>query len=166
VESPEIFYLYLNKKDNNPINDRITFFGEPGIITINTAWNTFDSKAKITGSKTHKKLEEYKAVMSRFNKENLTIAQGALDPKVQGDSLAIDSIQKAGDKNILRSYLYAINFALNNKDSHIAPFIALTEISDANKKYLDSIYTALPPNIAKAKYGTALKKYLDEIDEQ
>ncbi|MEP2279995.1 DUF4369 domain-containing protein, partial [Maribacter sp.] len=24
--SPEIFYLYLDKKDNNDINDRITFF--------------------------------------------------------------------------------------------------------------------------------------------
>ena len=42
LESPEIFYLYLNKKDNNDINDRITFFGEPGIITINTSCNTFD----------------------------------------------------------------------------------------------------------------------------
>ncbi len=34
IESPEVFYLYLNKKDNNIINDRITFFGEPGIIEI------------------------------------------------------------------------------------------------------------------------------------
>jgi len=26
LESPEVFYLYLVKKDNNDINDRITFF--------------------------------------------------------------------------------------------------------------------------------------------
>ena len=25
LESPEVFYLYLNKDDNNDINDRITF---------------------------------------------------------------------------------------------------------------------------------------------
>ena len=37
LESPEIFYLYLKKEDNNVINDRITFFGEPGTITINTS---------------------------------------------------------------------------------------------------------------------------------
>src|SRR5690606_10622571 len=50
LESPQIFYLYLNKKDNNDINDRITFFGEPGTIVINTSWNTFDIGATIEGS--------------------------------------------------------------------------------------------------------------------
>ena len=29
LESPEIFYLYLDKKDNNDINDRLLFFAEP-----------------------------------------------------------------------------------------------------------------------------------------
>ena len=28
ITHPEVFYLYLNKKDNNVINDRIPFFGE------------------------------------------------------------------------------------------------------------------------------------------
>ncbi|MEM7382644.1 MAG: DUF4369 domain-containing protein, partial [Bacteroidota bacterium] len=45
LDHAEIFYLYLDKTDNNDINDRITFFGEPGTITINTAWNTFDTQA-------------------------------------------------------------------------------------------------------------------------
>ena len=51
VSEPEVFYLYLKKEDNNDINDRITFFGEPGTITINTAWNTFDTDVEISGSK-------------------------------------------------------------------------------------------------------------------
>ena len=60
LESPEIFYLYLNKEDHNDVNDRITFFGEPGNIKINTTWNTFDANAKISGSETQKKLEDYR----------------------------------------------------------------------------------------------------------
>ncbi|MFH6604832.1 DUF4369 domain-containing protein [Maribacter algicola] len=164
IESPEIFYLYLDKKDNNDINDRITFFGEPGTITINTNWNTFDANAKIEGSKTHKKLEEYQKVMTRFNMKSLEIMKSSANSG-KLDSLAIDSIQKLSDKNVQRGYAYAVNFALNNKDSYIAPYIARYEVSDANVKYLDSIYNSLSPEVASSKYGKELKQYLDQVRE-
>jgi hypothetical protein len=50
VESPEIYYLYLNKEDGDSLNDRILFFGEPGQITISKRrqqWRCggFDSKS-------------------------------------------------------------------------------------------------------------------------
>ncbi len=164
VESPEIFYLYLDKKDNNTINDRITFFGEPGVVTINTAWNTFDTKATIEGSSSHQKLEEYKDMMSKFNTRGLEYVQVASTPEIQGDSIALDSLQQLSDKNVLSSYRYALNFALNNKDSYVAPYIALSEVADANVKYLDSIHNSLTPEVANSKYGLALKEYLDTIE--
>lgn len=161
LESPEIFYLYLNKKDNNDINDRITFFGEPGHITINTSWNTFDTNAKIEGSKTHQKLEEYRKTMTRFNKKNLEIMQSAMNTENPLDSLQLDSIQRLSDKNIQRGYAFALSFALNNKDSYIAPYIALTEVSDANVKYLDSVNNSLSTEVANSKYGKALNNFLE-----
>ena len=160
LESPEIFYLYLNKEDNNEVNDRITFFGEAGNITINTSWNTFDTNVKIEGSATQKKLEEYRKTMTKFNKRSIEIMQSANNSEVPMDSLQLDSIQKLSDKNIQRSYLYALNFALNNKDSYVAPYIALTEVYDANIKYLDSINNTLTPEVASSKYGKALKNFL------
>jgi hypothetical protein len=161
LESPEIFYLYLNKKDNNDINDRITFFGEPGHITINTSWNTFDTNAKIEGSKTHQKLEEYRKTMTRFNKKNLEIMQSTMNTENPLDSLQLDSIQRLSDKNIQRGYAFALSFALNNKDSYIAPYIALTEVSDANVKYLDSVNNSLSTEVANSKYGKALNNFLE-----
>ena len=166
IESPEIFYLYLNKKDNNDINDRITFFGEPGQINITTSWNTFDVNAKVEGSETQKKLEEYRKVMSRFNSKNLEFMQLAADTENPLDSLQMDSVQRLSDKNIQRGYAFALNFALNNKNSHIAPYIALTEVSDANIKYLDSIYNSLATEVANAKYGVALKDYLENLKKE
>lgn len=163
IESPEIFYLYLNKKDNNDINDRITFFGEPGQIKITTSWNTFDVNAKIEGSETHKKLEEYHKVMSRFNSKNLEFMQYVANTETSLDSLQMDSIQRLSDKNVQRGYAFALNFALNNKDSHIAPYIALTEVADANIRYLDSIYNSLIPEVAHAKYGVALRNHLENL---
>jgi len=165
LESPEIFYLYLDKKDANDINDRITFFGEPGTITINTAWNTFDTDAKIEGSKTQKKLEEYQKTMSRFNFKNLELMQTAANRQTVLDSVQMDSMQQLSNKNVQRGYAFALNFALNNKDSYIAPYIALTEVSDANVIYLDSIYNSLTPEVADSKYGNRLGEYLTEIKE-
>lgn len=162
LESPEIFYLYLSKKDANEINDRITFFGEPGTIRILTEWNRFDTNAKISGSEAHAKLEEYRQVMTRFNSQNLEILQAAYKPEIQADSLALDSIARLSNRNVLRGYLYALNFALNNKNSHIAPYIAVSEVADANRVYLDSIYNSLSPEVAESKYGRELRQLLDE----
>ncbi len=166
LESPEIFYLYLAKKDNNDINDRITFFGEPGTIIIDTKWNTFDSDAKISGSETHKRWEEYRRTMSDFNKRNLAIIQNSMNTKTPLDSIQLDSLQRVSDKNAKRGYAFAINFALNNKDSYIAPYIAVHEISDANPKYLDSINNSLTPEVANSKYGKELADFLKNTGKQ
>jgi hypothetical protein len=165
LDSPQIFYLYLKKEDNNDINDRITFFGEPGTITINTSWNAFDKKAVIEGSATQKKLEEYGKIMSRFNTQNLEQVRASVDPNLINDPAAVDSLQAAYEQNIRRSYLFALNFALSNTESHIAPYIALTEVADANITYLDSIYNSLSPEVANGTYGQALKKHLNEVRE-
>lgn len=161
LESPELFYLYLDKKDNNSINDRITFFAEPGNITVKTNWNTFDLNAKIEGSKSDVKLKEYQEIMSKFNTRNLEYIRMSMDPKIQNDSTTIDSLQSLTDKNVKRGYLYAINFALNNADSYVAPYIAVKEVADANLKYLDSINNTLSADVANSKYGKELKEYIE-----
>lgn len=161
--SPELFYLYLNKKDNNDINDRITFFAEPGTITINTNWNTFDLNAKIEGSVAHNKWEEYKKIMSQFNKRNLELVRNATNPELKLDSLELDSIGKLSEKNVLRGYLYALNFALNNTDSYVSPYIALKEVADANRIYLDSIANSMTPEVAESKYGKALIEHIEGL---
>lgn len=161
VQNPDIFYLYLKKKDNNDINDRITFFGEPGTITINTAWNTFDTNVQITGSKSQEKLEEYYEMASKFNIRELSLVQQASLPQFQEDSTALDSLQRLVDQNTINRYRYALNFGLNNGSSYATPYIMMTEASDANPKYLDSIYKVLSPEVASSKYGKAFREFLD-----
>lgn len=166
LESPEVFYLYLNKKDGDEINDRITFFGEPTNITINTQLDFFEIAAKIEGSDTQKKLEQYKTMMSKFNERNLELIKSNLEARKEKDSLKVDSVQKQADRNVIRGYLYTLNFALTNKDSYIAPYIALSEVFDAKVKYLDTIYKSLSPEVADSKYGKQLDKYIKQIKDQ
>ncbi|MCG5643417.1 DUF4369 domain-containing protein [Flavobacteriaceae bacterium LSUCC0859] len=157
LDSPEVFYLYLDKKDFNDLNDRITFFGEPGSINIQTKWNSFDIDPEITGSKSQEKLIEYRGMMSKFNIEEMRIMEAAFKASSEQNSQALDSLQKASDRNTLRSYLFALNYAMNNADSYVAPYVAVTDVSDANPKFLDSIYNKLSPEVAASKYGKLLE---------
>ncbi len=162
LESPQIYYLYLDKEDNNDINDRITFFAEPGAIIINTSWNNFDADAEISGSESQKMLEDYQTVMSRFNAKNFELLQAASDPELQDNQEVLDSLQVVNDRNLQRSFLYALNYALNNKNSYIAPYIAVKEVPNAGAVILDSIYNSLSPEVAGSKYGKELAELIEQ----
>lgn len=162
LESPELFYLFLDKKDNNDLNDRLSFFAEPGVIAVTTNWNSFDSNAKITGSKSQEKLEEYRKVMSKNNMRGLTLAQLASNQTGELNQQEVDSLEQLYTRSIQRNYVFAINFALNNKDSYIAPYIAIKEIPEANIKYLDSIASVLPPKVKDSKYGKELTAFINK----
>lgn len=163
IKSPEVFYLYLNKKDNNIINDRITFFGEPGVIEINTKWNTFDSDPVIKGTSTNDTFMEYTEMMSRFNIQDMKLMEKAVKASNENNQVVLDSLQKAADKNALRRYLFVLNFALNNSDSYVAPYVTLNDAPNANVKFLDSIYNKLTPEVATSKYGKELELFIEEI---
>lgn len=161
LESPEVFYLYLDKKDFNDINDRITFFGEVGTVNIQTKWNSFDIDPEITGSESQEKLIEYRGMMSKFNIAEIRIMEAAFKASSEQNNQALDSLQKASDRNTLRSYLFALNYAMNNADSYVAPYVAVTDVADANPKFLDSIYNKLSPEVAASKYGKLLGALVD-----
>jgi hypothetical protein len=160
LESPEVFYLYLVKEDNNDINDRITFFGEPGNISINTQWNRFDLDPDIKGSISHEKFVEYRSMMSKFNIQDISLLEQAFKANSSNNQQLFDSIQILSERNTLRSYLFALNFAMINSDSYVAPYVAITDVSNANVKFLDSIYKKLSPEVAISKYGKSLKKLI------
>lgn len=161
VESPEIYYLYLNKEDGDSLNDRILFFAEKGEISINTLLKTFESSAKVTGSENQKLLQEYRKLARQFNEKNLEYIQEYFEmAKLDKESKALDSIQAAMDNLLKRRYLYALNFASTHGDNVIAPFIALTEVYDANIIFLDTIASKLTDKVKASKYGKEFLKFI------
>ena len=162
VPEPDVYYLYLQNADNNDLDDRITFFGAPGTYRIETRWDNFEGDAHVEGTLIHEKFQTYRENMSRFNLQQLELSRELSRLEMPADSTMGDSLQTALDRSLKRSYLYALNFALSNKDSQLAPFIAWAEVSDANPTYLDSVYRSLPPQIADSKYGKKLKELLEQ----
>ncbi|TVZ25447.1 uncharacterized protein DUF4369 [Gillisia sp. Hel_I_86] len=162
LESPQIMYLLLNKIDNEVYNDRIEFFAEEGEVTIHTTLKDFEVDAKVVGSANQEKLTEYKEMMQRFNDKNLELIQKNFEAQRDKNEDLIISTNQEYDRLLTRKYLYTVNYAMNNKDLEIAPYLALSEIFDANIKYLDTIYTSLTPEVKKSKYGKELKSFLKE----
>jgi len=163
LKSPEMLYLYLDRGVTNSLDNNIMFFAEPGTINIDTNLDSFISSAKITGSKNQELFEEYKKINSRFNDENLTLIERKFKALKSNNTAALDSIAKSQDNNIKRKYLYATNFAVNNKNYEVSPYIALAEIYDINIKYLDTIQKSMTPKVAKSLYGKKLTKYVNDI---
>ncbi len=162
LESPQIMYLYLNKIDNTNYNDRIEFFAEEGEVTINTTLKNFEVDAKVVGSENQVKLIEYRQMMQRFNDKNLELIQKNFEAQRDNNEELLITTNNEYDRLLTRKYLYTVNYAVNNKNLDIAPYLALSEVFDANIKYLDTIYSSLNPEIKKSKYGKELKSFLKE----
>lgn len=163
LKSPEMLYLFLDRGVTNSLDNNLMFFAEPGMINIETNLDAFLSGAKITGSKNQDLYEEYKKTSARYKDENLNLIEQKFKAIKRKDANAIDSIAQLQDLNMKRKYLFAVNFAMNNKDHEIAPYIALAEIYDINIKYLDTIQNVMTPKVANSYYGKKLTNYINTV---
>jgi len=164
LKEPEVLLLMLDK--NSSEESRIAFFADKGITEINATLKDFPFKHTIKGSPQQEKYAEFKKMVSQFNNKNLDIIKEQLDAQVSGDTSEANAKENEINSLIKRKYLYAINFAINNKESEVAPYIALAEIYDANTKFLDTIYKALPKNIANSKYGVELDEFIKQRKQE
>lgn len=166
LKSPEMLYLFLDRGVSNSLDNNLPFFAEPGTITIETSLDQYLLDAKITGSKNQEIYEEYKKINSRFTDENLTLIEKKFNAIKSQNKKAIDSLDAKQDSNIKRKYLFATNFALNNRNFEVSPYIALSDIYDINVKYLDTIQKSMSPKVAKSLYGKKLTEYIATVKNQ
>ena len=160
LDQAELLFLSFSKEIDAK---RISFFADKGHTTIHTSLKRFRYDAQIEGGAQQKLLESYYKTIERFKDQKLELIEAQLNAQKAGNAKRADSLQVKMDKIMQRIYLYSINFALNNKNSEVAPFIAVYEIYDANVKYLDTLYKVLPPKIANSKYGIVLNDYIKTI---
>lgn len=159
VESPELYFLSLNKLPSK----QISFFGEKGTITINTKLDKFQFAATIHGLTNQNLLDEYHKMKRKFNDKRLQFIKDDFEAKKLGDSIKIDSIRNLIDGLVRRKYYYTTNFAVNHPDNEIAPYLALTELYNANITLLDTINNTLTPKIKASIYGKKLERFISDI---
>ncbi|TVZ55281.1 uncharacterized protein DUF4369 [Lutibacter sp. Hel_I_33_5] len=160
VESPELYYLTFN---TNNKEQRILFFGEQGTITINDNLEKFGVKTEITGSKNQEILERYFKINKQFKNKQLDLLKENFDAKISKDETKIAEVAKKSKNLLKRSYLFTVNFAMNNNEYEAAPYIALTELANANIKFLDTINRGLTEKVKNSLYGKQFQNFIDNI---
>ena len=158
VTSPEMYYVALAKTDK-----KIPFFGEKDTVYISTTLQKFSYKHTITGSDNQKLLDDYYEIIRKFNNQNLDLQKAGLEARIAGIADSIAGVENKKTSLLKKRYLYSINYAINHADHEVSPYIALTDLVDANPKWLDSIYNSLTPQVKKSKYGEELKTFIVSI---
>ena len=160
VESPVIYYLTF---DGNTTDKHIMFFGEEGEITINDKIEEFGFKPEIKGSKNQEVMDEYRKINQRFIDQRLDFVKKEVEARQAQDEVQLEQVEADYKKMIRRRYLFSTNFAIANADSEAAPYIALSELYDANIQLLDTINNSLTDKVKKSEYGKRLQKFVDDI---
>lgn len=163
LEEAELLFLSFSEDINA---ERVSFFADKGVTTINTSLKRFKYDAQIEGGTQQQLLDTYYKNIDRFKDQRLDAMEGQLNAEKEGNQDQADSLLAVMDNITKRSYLYTVNFAINNKDSEVAPFVAVSEIYDANVKFLDTINKILPPKIANSKYGIILEAYIETLKSE
>lgn len=158
IIEPDIYYLYLDKQDGDSLNDIITFFGNKGDIKIKTRLSTFDSSFEISGSENSDLLNEYNSIIRKYNLQNLDLLEIFYNAQIENNQTRIDSVNFELENLIRKKYLYTLNFSITNSANEISPYIAVSQISDANNGLLSKLYDTLPDRIKDSKYGKILKE--------
>jgi hypothetical protein len=166
LKSPEMLYLFLDRGVSNSLDNNVLFFAEVGNVNIETNLENYIADAKVSGSKNQDLYYEFKKVDNRFQDEELDLIEKKFKAMKSNNALETAKVTAKQESNIKRKYLYAVNFALNNKGHEIAPYIALSEIYDINIKYLDTIQKSMSPKVAQSLYGKKLTEYIASIKKQ
>lgn len=162
LKSPEMLYLFLDRGVTNSIDNNIPFFAEKGVMNLETTLDFFTADAKISGSKNHALYEDYRKGMSRYTNYDLDLVEKKFKAFKAGKLEEVAKITEEQNNIFKRKYLYTTNFAVNNADYEVAPYVALTDIYDINLKYLDTIQKSISPKVAQSLYGKKLNELVAE----
>ena len=158
ITSPEMYFLTLDQNQST-----LSFFGEEGNITVNDQIEKFGISPRIEGSNNQKILEKYKEVANKFQDKQLDLLAANMQAQIDSDIETSQSLRKQAEKQNLKKYIFTINFALNNSDTEAAAYITLTELVNANVKYLDSINNSLTKKVKQSYDGEKLAELINNI---
>lgn len=161
LESPEIFYLYLDKNDNT--KNRLPFFADKGVTVVNTTLKGFAHDAIIKGSKQQEVLSEYNKMIKQFNNKSLDLFKAKFEAQQENNTTKSDSLENVLNKYNNTRFKYSLNFSMNHLDSEVTPYIMLTDMYNANIKALDTVYNNLDEKVINSKYGLELKKFIEDV---
>jgi hypothetical protein len=166
LQHPELFYLLLDRNKADDVDNRIPFFGEAGNLSIQTNLDDYVTNAEIVGSSTQDLFNSYNKVINRFNNEELDLIAAYLQAQIRKNNDSLALIDKQSTNLIKRKILFTANFAVNNSNSVIAPYLALYKLTSDSRSLLDTIAASMTDDVRNSSYGRELTDYLMESEQE
>ncbi|TYP97538.1 uncharacterized protein DUF4369 [Tenacibaculum adriaticum] len=163
VESPEMYYLTF---DGNTQEKKLMFFGEQGEITVNDNIEEFGFKPEVLGSKNQEVMDKFNEINKQFILKRLDFIKRDIEARAVKDEEAVTDLEAEYKRLVRKRFLFTTNFAISNKDSEAAPYIALSELFDANIYLLDTINNSLTDRVKASMYGKRLNKFVTDVKEK
>ena len=158
IKSPEIFYIALNISKND---NRIEFFAENSDIAIKSNLKRFNSDFTVTGSFNDSIYRNYQNIIKKFNYEKLDLIEKSINLTKMQKFDSVNLIENEIQNIDKRKLLYSLNYAVNNGNSSVAPFIAINNFNNNDRLILDTIFRSLDKNVKGSKYGKMLSKLIN-----
>ena len=160
LNHPELFYVLLDRNKADNFDNRIPFFGEAGNISIQTTLDGYVTKAEVVGSPTQDIFNSYNKVIRQFNNEEIDLLAAYLQAQISQNSDSLALLEKQSASLAKRKILFTANFAVNNNNSVIAPYLALYNLTSGSKTLLDTIAASMSDDVRNSSYGKQLRDYL------
>ena len=165
LNHPELFYVLLDRNKADDFDNRIPFFGEAGNISIQTTLEGYVTKVEVVGSPTQDIFNSYNKVISQFNNEELDLLAAYLQAQISQNSDSLALLEKQSTSLAKRKILFTANFAVNNRTSVIAPYLALYNLTSDSKSLLDTIAASMSDDVRNSSYGKQLRDYLADAEK-
>ncbi len=160
IDAPELFFLTF---EGSNAKERILFFGEEGVITINDKIEKFGLNPEISGSKNQDVLDKFNKINRRFVNQRLDFIQKDFEAKKSGDEAVMKKLDAEYNKLTRRRVLFVANYAISNADFEAAPYIGLTELYNASTQMLDTVNNSFSEKIKNSVYGKRFNEYVTNI---
>lgn len=160
VVSPIMYYLTF---DGNTSEKRLLFFGEKGEITITDNVEEFGFKPNIKGSKNQKVMDEFNKIDHGFKMKRLDFIKQDIEARATKNDSLIKALENDYKRMMRRKFLFTANFAISHPDTEASPYIALTELFDANIMLLDTINKSLSDRVRNSTYGKQLDTFVANV---
>ena len=164
LDHPELFYILLDRNQTDDIDNRIPFFGQAGEVSIQTTLDDYVANAEVSGSSTQEIYNAYLRVIRQFNNEELDLLAAYLHAQISQNTDSLTLIEQQTASLSKRKILFTVNFAVNNANSVIAPYLALSDLSGIPKSLLDTIAASMSENVANSRYGKLFTGYLSDLE--
>ena len=151
LNGPEMLFLALNRKGSLSKDSLVGFFAEPTQMTLTSDLELFSNNLKVSGSKNQEAYYDYQSNIKKFGNQELDLIKQLIEQPEK-----TNEIQNRIDATKIKKQLYSINFAFNQRDLAIAPFLALHHFENSNPEIIDSLYSVMGTEARNSIYGKQL----------